>query len=183
MKEQVVLVNQQGETIGTMEKLEAHEKGLLHLAFSVLLYRETENEYEFLLQKRAECKYHSKGKWSNTCCSHPRVNESVELAGERRLAEEIGIVGVAADSFENLGWFIYQAELENGLSEHEQDYILLANTPNVEFTMNPDEVSDIKWWTESRIQQELVNNPAIFSVWFDTVFSKAIRYLATLDKK
>ncbi|MDD9175534.1 isopentenyl-diphosphate Delta-isomerase [Aliivibrio finisterrensis] len=178
MTEQVILVNQQGETIGTMEKLEAHQKGLLHLAFSVLLYRKTEDEYEFLLQKRADCKYHSKGKWSNTCCSHPRLHESVELAGERRLEEEIGITSVNANVFENLGWFIYQAELENGLSEHEQDYILLANTPDVEFTLNPDEVSDIQWWSQSRIKQELTNNPTVFSVWFETVFDKATQYLS-----
>ncbi|MGR6860603.1 isopentenyl-diphosphate Delta-isomerase [Aliivibrio salmonicida] len=177
MKEDVVLVNQQGEAIGIMEKLEAHEKGLLHLAFSVLLYRNGKNGREFLLQKRAECKYHSKGKWSNTCCSHPRINESIESAGERRLEEEIGITGVAENSFENLGWFIYQAELENGLSEHELDYILLVNMPNVEFTINPEEVSDIQWWSEGAIQQELENNPTAFSVWFATVYTKAVQCL------
>ncbi|MEJ6060116.1 isopentenyl-diphosphate Delta-isomerase, partial [Aliivibrio salmonicida] len=106
MKEEVVLVNAQGDAIGTMEKLEAHKKGLLHLAFSVLLCRETKEGREFLLQKRAECKYHSKGKWSNTCCSHPRVNEAIESAGVRRLAEEIGITGIQAEQFDNLGWFI-----------------------------------------------------------------------------
>ncbi|MCL4130747.1 UNVERIFIED_CONTAM: hypothetical protein GTU68_006825 [Idotea baltica] len=177
MKEEVVLVSKQGEAIGTMEKLEAHEKGLLHLAFSVLLYRNGKDEREFLLQKRAECKYHSKGKWSNTCCSHPRLNESVESAGERRLEEEIGIVGVAAHTFENLGWFVYQAELENGLSEHELDYILLANTPDVKFLMNPNEVSDIQWWRESDITKALEKNPTIFSVWFKTVYSKTTQYL------
>ena len=180
MKEDVVLVNKQGEAIGTMEKLEAHEKGLLHLAFSVLLYRDGVEGREYLLQKRAQCKYHSKGKWSNTCCSHPRLNESIESAGERRLDEEIGITGIAANSFENLGWFIYQAELENGLSEHELDYILLANTPDVEFTLNPEEVSEIQWWSEDEIQQALKTNPMIFSVWFATVYSKVVQYL---DKK
>ena len=115
--------------------------------------------------------------WSNTRRTHSRINESDELAGAHRLAEEIGIVDVTADKFENLGWFIYQAELENGLSEHEQDYILLANTPDVEFTMNPDEVSDIQWWSESQIKQELVNNPTVFSVWFRTVYSKSVQYL------
>ncbi|GLR75844.1 isopentenyl-diphosphate Delta-isomerase [Aliivibrio sifiae] len=177
MKEEVVLVNQQGQAIGTMEKLEAHEKGLLHLAFSVLLYRNGKEEREFLLQKRAECKYHSKGKWSNTCCSHPRLHESIESAGERRLEEEIGITDVAANAFENLGWFIYQAELENGLSEHELDYILLANSPDVNFTINPEEVSDIQWWRESDIAKELEKNPTIFSVWFETVYSQTIQYL------
>ena len=180
MKEEVVLVNAQGDAIGTMEKLEAHKKGLLHLAFSVLLCRETKEGREFLLQKRAECKYHSKGKWSNTCCSHPRVNEAIESAGVRRLAEEIGITGIQAEQFDNLGWFIYQAELENGLSEHEQDYILLANTPDVRFELNPEEVSDIQWWSETKIKQTLAVSPIVFSVWFETVYSKVIQFL---DKK
>lgn len=177
MTEYVVLVNEQGDAIGTMEKLEAHEKGLLHLAFSVLLYRETDLGKEFLLQKRAECKYHSKNKWSNTCCSHPRVNENVEAAGTRRLNEEIGITGVLPEQFVNLGWFIYQAELENGLSEHEQDYILIANTPDVSFILNPEEVSDIQWWSEAEIEKSLNENPEIFSVWFPTVYKKVMAHL------
>lgn len=177
MKEDVILVNQMGETIGTMEKLEAHQKGLLHLAFSVLLYRNAKDGIEFLLQKRADCKYHSKGKWSNTCCSHPRVNETIESAGERRLGEEIGITDVSATEFDNLGWFIYQAELEDGLSEHEQDYILIANTPTVMFTQNPEEVSDIQWWTKMDIEKELKRNPDVFSVWFPTVYHKVIAHL------
>ncbi|MCE7537370.1 isopentenyl-diphosphate Delta-isomerase [Aliivibrio fischeri] len=181
MTEYVVLVNEQGDAIGTMEKLEAHEKGLLHLAFSVLLYRETDLGKEFLLQKRAECKYHSKNKWSNTCCSHPRVNENVEAAGTRRLNEEIGITGVLPEQFVNLGWFIYQAELENGLSEHEQDYILIANTPDVSFILNPEEVSDIQWWSEADIEKEMKANPDTFSVWFPTVYKKVLTHLQQVN--
>ena len=109
--EQVVLVDEQDQEVGLMEKLEAHEKGRLHRAFSVLLFNSKD---EFLIQKRANHKYHSGGLWSNSCCSHPRPGEAIEEAGRRRLLEEINIEAKVTKAFH----FEYRAELDNNLVEH-----------------------------------------------------------------
>src|SRR6185437_4712327 len=87
MQEQVILVNERDEQTGTIEKIEAHQKALLHRAFSVFIFN---GKGEMLLQKRASGKYHSPGLWANTCCSHPRPGEPVEVAARRRLKEEMG---------------------------------------------------------------------------------------------
>ena len=104
--EQVILVDQNDSVIGTMEKMEAHQKGLLHRAFSVLLFN---NDGKMLLQKRASHKYHSAGLWTNTCCSHPQPDERIEEAASRRLREEMGIVAQPAFAYK----FIYKTPLDN----------------------------------------------------------------------
>jgi isopentenyl-diphosphate delta-isomerase len=118
--EQVILVTPDDNAIGTMEKMEAHVKGVLHRAFSVLLYN---SKGEMLLQKRAKSKYHSAGLWTNACCSHPLPGESVEVAARRRLREEMGIDVHSAVAYN----FIYKASLDNNLTEHELDHVLIGN--------------------------------------------------------
>src|SRR5688572_12077294 len=113
--EQVILVDENDKEIGTLEKIEAHRKGLLHRAFSVLLFN---SKGELLLQKRSSKKYHSAGLWTNTCCSHPKPGESVKEAASRRLQEEMGVNSNPEFAYS----FIYKTELENGLIEHEFDH-------------------------------------------------------------
>src|SRR5258705_9255778 len=116
MKEEVILVNENDEQVGVMEKMEAHQKGLLHRAFSVFIFNE---KGQMLLQQRAATKYHSGGKWSNACCSHPRPGEELEAAAKRRLREELGIGTTLKKIFE----FSYKVEFENGLTENELDHV------------------------------------------------------------
>ncbi|MDZ4751252.1 MAG: isopentenyl-diphosphate Delta-isomerase [Flavobacteriales bacterium] len=115
----VILVNEQDEAIGTMEKMEAHRKGFLHRAFSVFVFN---NRGELLIQRRANEKYHSGGLWTNTCCSHPRSDENTEQAAHRRLLEEMGFDCDLARGFS----FMYKADLENGLIEHEFDHVFIG---------------------------------------------------------
>lgn len=156
--EEVILVNEKDEVQGSMEKLLAHKKGLLHRAISVVLVN---SKNEVLLQRRALHKYHSAGLWSNTCCSHPRPNESTLKAANRRLMEEMGMAVELLHKDE----FIYRVELEKGLSEHEYDHVFLG-VSNEDPQPNPDEVMDYKWISFETLQQELNLHPEQFTYWF-----------------
>ena len=137
LEEKVVLVDQKNNQIGLMPKMEAHLKGVLHRAFSVIIFN---SSGEIMLQKRASTKYHTPNLWSNTCCSHQREKENNISAGKRRLKEEMGFVTNLYD-FDS---FIYHVSFSNGLIEHEFDHILLGvynGIPNI----NPDEVDEWKW--------------------------------------
>jgi len=114
--EQVILVNEQDEQVGIMEKMQAHREGKLHRAFSVFIFN---NKREMLLQQRALNKYHSGGLWTNACCSHPKPNESTEAAAKRRLKEELGFETTLEKNFD----FTYKADFENGLTEYEFDHV------------------------------------------------------------
>ena len=164
MKEKVILVNEKDEQIGLMEKIEAHEKALLHRAFSVFVYNK---KGEMMLQQRALGKYHSPGLWTNTCCSHQRENESNIEAGKRRLMEEMGFT---TDLEETIS-FIYKAPFENGLSEHEFDYILVGNFED-DPKPNPDEVADWKWMHPEEVKKDLEENPDNYTAWFKIIFDK-----------
>ena len=118
-EEKVVLVDKDDNEIGLMPKMEAHQKGILHRAFSVFLLN---SDNQILLQKRSSNKYHSGGLWTNTCCSHPRDGENIINAGKRRLSEEMGINTDLIEAFK----FTYKAKLENGLTEHEYDHVLIG---------------------------------------------------------
>ena len=127
IEEKVILVNEQDEQIGLMPKMEAHEKALLHRAFSVFIFND---DNELMLQQRALDKYHSPGLWTNTCCSHQRDGETNIEAGKRRLQEEMGFVVELRESVS----FIYKAPFDNGLTEHEYDHVLLGkynDTPKI----------------------------------------------------
>ena len=156
--EKVILVDEQDNAIGEMEKLEAHQKGLLHRAFSVFIFNETG---QLLMQQRALSKYHSAGLWSNTCCSHPRPDEKTADAAKRRLKEEMGL----ETELEFKNYFIYNNKFDNGLTEHEYDYIYTGLT-NAQPKINKNEVENFEWNSLSRIKEKIKLNPQQFTVWF-----------------
>ena len=169
--EEVVLINSNDEAIGSMEKLQVHQEGLLHRAFSVLILNDIG---DMLIQRRAFEKYHSGGAWSNACCGHPRPGESTQAAAERRLQEEMGFTV----PLKKLYHFTYKADLGNGLTEHEFDHVFLG-VYNDEPLPNPNEVADWRYVSIDRLQQELKINTEDFSFWFRLIMAEfPLRYLA-----
>ena len=168
-EEEVVLVDSQDQVLGTMPKMEAHEKGILHRAFSVFIL---DLDNRILLQKRAQNKYHSPNLWTNTCCSHQRLNESSLEAGRRRLIEEMGI----DLELEEIFTFKYKAPFNNGLTEHELDHVLVGYT-NKTPIINPSEVSDWKWVNIDLVHKDLIVNPNDYTIWFKIVFDKFIKHV------
>lgn len=164
--EEVILVNENDEEIGLMEKMEAHEKGLLHRAFSVFIFND---QNQLLLQRRASSKYHSGGLWTNTCCSHPRKGETVEQGGLRRLQEEMGFT----TSLKPIHSFIYKAKLDNELTEHELDHILIGhyNEPPV---LNLEEADNWKYVEIDEIQKDIKQHPEQYTEWFKIIFSESL---------
>ena len=162
----VILVNEQDEPIGLMEKMEAHEKGVLHRAFSILIFN---SNGEMLLQQRALSKYHSPGLWTNACCSHPRDGETVLEAANRRLSEEMGM----QTDLTILTHFIYKADFDNGLTEHELDYVLRGIT-NDSPLINQEEVHDYRWINTADLSQWVKSTPSDFTVWFLELFKLGI---------
>jgi len=163
-EEKVLLVDTQDRVLGTMPKLEAHQKGVLHRAFSVFILN---RQNALLLQQRAWDKYHSPGLWTNTCCSHQREGEDSLVAGKRRLQEEMGLEAPLTPLFT----FIYKAPFDNGLTEHELDHVLLGyseQSPNP----NPQEVADWQWMPLEEVQQKLTEQPEQFTVWFKIIFER-----------
>lgn len=176
--EEVVLVNQKDEVLGTEEKIKAHQLGLLHRAFSVFIYRKQGEEIEFLLQKRHIDKYHCGGLWTNTCCSHPRLNEPVVLAAERRLKEEMSL----SIPLRVVGSFVYRAAFENGLIEHEFDHVLLGefkedSQHTVSIKVDPQEVEEYRWVSVSILEEELSNHPDLYTPWIKPAFALAMEGL------
>ena len=157
MNDQVVLVNENDDQIGLMQKLEVHQKGMLHRAFSVFIFN---SNGELLLQKRAFGKYHSEGLWSNTCCSHPLPDENTSDAALRRLREEMGI----SASLNFLYSFIYNAELDNGLTEHELDHIFWGISNDLPI-INAHEVGDYKYMSMDNLQRDILDNPDNYTEW------------------
>ena len=168
-EEQVILVNHNDEPIGLMNKLEAHEKAVLHRAFSVFILND---KNEVMLQQRAHHKYHSPLLWTNTCCSHQRAGETNIEAGKRRLEEEMGF----STELKELFHFIYKAPFDNGLTEHELDQVMICyynNEPNI----NDDEVESWKWMKIEDINTDMEIHPDIYTVWFKIIFDKFYHYL------
>lgn len=162
--EMLVLVDENDTQIGVAEKMQVHKQGLLHRAFSVFIIRPNasdSNEHEILLQQRNINKYHCGGLWTNTCCSHPREHETIVAAAERRLQEEMGL----QLELQTIGNFIYRAEFNNGLIEHEYDYVLLGLYNNSNFAINIAEVQDYKWIAFSVLQLELEVKPWLYTPW------------------
>ncbi|MBA3900426.1 MAG: isopentenyl-diphosphate Delta-isomerase [Bacteroidetes bacterium] len=164
MAEKVILVDEKDNMIGEMEKMEAHEKGLLHRAFSIFVFNEQD---EMLIQQRAIKKYHSGGLWTNTCCSHPRKGESDEAAAHRRLMEEMGFDCPLIEAFS----FTYQAEFGNGLTEHEFDHVFIGYY-NEAPAINKDEVEDYQWLSLAETEKQIEEMPEKFTEWFKLIFHK-----------
>lgn len=168
-KELVILVDEKDNELGLMEKMEAHEKGLLHRAFSVFIF---DRSGKLLLQQRAVEKYHSGGLWSNSCCSHPRKGESVKAAAERRLQEEMGFHVDVEEKFS----FIYKSKLDKGLYEHELDHVFFA-TYEGNITPNPAEVMDYKYVELDWLDRDMRLNPENYTEWFKICFDEVKRNL------
>jgi isopentenyl-diphosphate Delta-isomerase len=160
----VILVDRNDRELGSMEKMEAHIKGELHRAFSVFVFNE---KNELLLQRRAFGKYHSEGLWTNTCCSHPAPGESISDAGKRRMKEEMGMDIDPQPLFS----FIYRAELDNSLIEHELDHVLVAfcdETPH----LNPEEAIAFKWMSLDDIKKDMQVHSESYTEWFKIIIEQ-----------
>ncbi len=168
-EEQVILVNEKDEQIGLMSKMEAHEKAVLHRAFSVFIFNDKK---ELMLQQRAAHKYHSPLLWTNTCCSHQRDGESNLEAGKRRLKEEMGFVC----DIKEVTTFIYKAPFDNGLTEHELDHILIGYF-NGSPVINKDEVESFKWMTLEEVKSNIAKSPGVYTEWFKIIFKKYYRFI------
>ena len=166
MIEKVILVDKNDNEVGTMEKQEAHVKGLLHRAFSVFIFN---NKNELLLQRRAVNKYHSGGLWTNTCCSHPRQNEKTEDAAKRRLLEEMGMRSTLKKQFD----FVYKAKLDNNLYEHEFDHVFFGFTNDLPI-INPEEVEEYTYKTLEDIGNEMKAIPDKYTEWFKICFREVV---------
>jgi isopentenyl-diphosphate delta-isomerase len=168
-EEKVILVNEKDEQIGLMPKMEAHEKALLHRAFSVFILN---SKNEIMLQQRAAQKYHSPLLWTNTTCSHQREGETNLEAGNRRLMEEMGIRAELRELFS----FIYKAPFDNGLTEHEFDHVMIGyynNEPNI----NKEEAAS---WTRMGIEavkEDMKTNSDIYTAWFKIIFDEFYHYI------
>nr|WP_321231212.1 isopentenyl-diphosphate Delta-isomerase [uncultured Psychroserpens sp.] len=169
IEEHVILVNENDEQVGTMPKMEAHEKALLHRAFSVFIFND---QNELMLQQRAKHKYHSPLLWTNTCCSHQRVGENNLQAGKRRLMEEMGFVVDLKDTIS----FIYKAPFDNGLTEHEYDHVLVGHF-NDEPIINPDEVEAWKWMPLENVKVDIGLHPELYTEWFKIIFDKFYEHI------
>ncbi len=168
-KEFVILVNSQDEEIGTMPKMEAHEKAVLHRAFSIFIMN---SKGETMLQQRAAHKYHSPLLWTNTCCSHQRLGESNIQAGTRRLQEEMGFITPLKELFS----FTYKAAFDNGLTEHELDHVMMGEYENNP-VINTEEVADWKWMKPIDIKKDIKENPGEYTAWFKIIFEKFYEHL------
>ena len=168
-EDNVILVDKNDNQVGLMPKLEAHQKGVLHRAFSIFIFN---NKYELLLQKRAYSKYHSGGLWTNTCCSHPRENEDILDAANRRLIEEMGIETSLRKVYE----FTYKAELDNDLIEHEFDHVFYG-VYNEDPSINTDEAEGFKWIDMDSLNEDIKTNGDIYTVWFKIAFEYFYNYL------
>jgi len=172
--EQIILVDECDRPQGLMEKMEAHEKGILHRAFSVFIFS---SSGDLLLQKRALSKYHSGGLWTNTCCSHPRANESNLEAANRRLYEEMGMTCALTYGFN----FTYKAIFDDGLIEHEFDHVFFGVTdesPNI----NTEEVEDYAYVSLEKLRKDILMKPENFTPWLRICLDKVAKHVENSGK-
>lgn len=171
--EEVILVTEKDEPIGSMEKMEAHWKGVLHRAFSIFIINDRN---EMLLQQRAKTKYHSAGLWTNACCSHPRPNEETESAAARRLHEELGFTAPLTKIFD----FHYNAAFDNGLTEHEYDHVYMGAYTG-EITPDPTEVQDYCYKKMEEIAETIKSHPHKYTTWFRIAFPKVMHWMKSME--
>ena len=166
MSEKLIIVDENDNQISTGEKLKIHQQGILHRCFSIFVFN---SEGNLLLQKRSRSKYHSGGLWTNTCCSHPRDGEDIKIAVHRRLKEEMGFDCHLKELFS----FIYKAELDNNLTEHEYDHVF-SGVYDGEIVANPEEVEDFRWIKPVLLLKEINSGPRYFTVWLPIALKKII---------
>lgn len=165
----VVLVDEDDKQLGTMDKILVHEKGLLHRAFSVFVFN---SENKLLMQRRSSGKYHSGGLWTNTCCSHPGAGADVKSAAQERLVAEMGF----SCELKPLYNFVYRAEMNNGLIEHEYDHVF-TGTFNGEPNINPEEVMEWKYCSIAFLLSDIETNPHLYTAWFSMALPRVTREL------
>lgn len=169
VEERVVLVDENDCETGTMAKMEAHQKALLHRAVSVFIFN---TKGEWLLQRRALHKYHSSGLWSNAACTHPRPGETYIEAAQRRLYEEMGIKCELTELFH----FIYKEKLDNELTEQELDHVFVGYTDQIP-SIDADEVCDYKYITINDLSSHVQSNPEAYTYWFKHVMDSVQKHL------
>lgn len=170
----VILVDEKDQPVGTMGKMEAHQKAMLHRAFSVFIFND---KGEMLLQKRAANKYHSAGLWTNACCSHPRPGSDTLRAAGERLQEEMGF----STKLEKVFDFIYKAPYDNGLTEYEFDHVLVGTYVG-EIIPNLEEVADFCFKSITEIKDHLQTQSNKYTAWFKIAFPKLEEYMANLTQ-
>ncbi|PVX49215.1 isopentenyl-diphosphate delta-isomerase [Balneicella halophila] len=168
--EKVILVDNKDNSIGEMEKIEAHSKALLHRAVSVFIFN---SNNQLLLQKRALSKYHSPGLWTNTACTHPRPNENTKDAAIRRLQEEMGM---SVDELTKTFDFVYKEKLDNELTEHELDHVFIGFSDN-EPVPNASEVCEFKYVDKETILQQIQSYPNDYTVWFKKIIEQVLAHI------
>ncbi|MBC7874586.1 MAG: isopentenyl-diphosphate Delta-isomerase [Ferruginibacter sp.] len=161
---EVILVDANDKPIGRKEKMEAHQEGLLHRAFSIFIFNA---KGEMLLQQRAKHKYHSGSLWTNACCSHPYPGEETVQAARRRLKEELGFEVTIEKIFD----FVYQVDFDNGLTEHEFDHVFVGEYGG-KIDFNKEEVMDVCYKNVVEISQTLQTHPQKYTTWFHLAFPK-----------
>lgn len=174
VEEKVVLVDKNDQELGAMNKMEAHEKGVLHRAFSVFVF---DNNDKLIMQRRALSKYHSPGLWANTCCSHPRKNEITKEAAHRRMKEEMGFDCEIQKAFD----FVYNSDVGQGLTEHEFDHVFIGYFDD-EPLINSDEVDSWKKMTLEEIEADMNENPDFYTVWFRIAFPRVKKFMNTKSR-
>ena len=167
----LILVDEADRPVGTAPKERVHREGLLHRAFSIVLWREGPDGPEVLLSRRAACKYHSAGLWTNSCCSHPRSGEETIGAAARRIREELGCT---VCGLQEIGAFVYRANFAAGLVEHEYDHVLLSCYEG-DFEPNPDEIDAVRWISADALSEELLQAPEHLTAWAPSVLSMALQ--------
>lgn len=166
--EQVILVDENDVALGFMEKIEAHRKAILHRAFSVFLFN---SKGQMLLQQRSLTKYHCPGRWTNSCCSHPRPNEPTNDAVARRLMEEMGIEANVMKAFT----FIYNARVSKELTEHELDHVFIGKYDG-QIKVNSDEVASFAFQSLEEIELDLQDYPEKYTIWFKIAFPRVVQW-------
>jgi isopentenyl-diphosphate delta-isomerase len=164
MAEYIIAVDEFDKEIGSIEKMEAHYKGILHRAFSILVFN---SNNQLLLQKRSVKKYHSPGLWTNTCCSHPKHGEDLQDAVYRRIKEEMGFTC----KLEEIYSFIYKVEFEDNLFENEYDHVFIGKYDG-EVVPNKEEVDDFKWVDINNVKADIKAHPELYTYWFKTLINR-----------
>ncbi len=167
--QELILVDELDNAVGSMEKMEAHVAGALHRAYSVFIFN---FDGKMLLQQRALAKYHSGGLWTNACCSHPYLGQEMQQAAAQRLFDEMGFTCDIEKIFE----FTYKATFDNGLIEHEYDHVFIGYYDDV-ITPNKDEVENFTFATLAEITEGIAANPEIYTAWFKIAFPLVVQHL------
>lgn len=171
-KNQIILVNPNDKKIGLIEKLLGHRYGMLHRAFSVVIFRKRREQWQTLLQQRAKNKYHGGGLWTNACCSHPHPGEILVKAAEKRVKIEMGI----RVKLQYVGKFHYIAQLDHGMTENEIDHVLVGWYEADHIPINHREVESYKWMNVDTLQKQLITQPHRYTPWLKQALALALTY-------